>query len=189
LRATILDSVGANSPLCPGLSENLRAFLDQKGIECHVLELDHLNILPCVGCEGCLRKTPGMCVMKDDTRVLVNELAVSHWIVGITQMRFGGYSAQLKKVVDKFALLASPFYYVHKRKLLHPPRYGCQQLLMMVGLGWHFAEETHNFSLLVRNNAMNLSIDAWLAPVFPSGSISEKVVSGIGQELERRGFL
>jgi len=183
LKMVILDSIGKHNGV-KNLSEALERALRKNQMDCTCVDLTQLNLLPCYGCDGCLKQTPGKCVMKDDTAQFMTPLARANAIIGITDVRYGGYSADYKLVADKFALMASPFYEMKDGKLLHRKRYSDYNAYYVVGLGTGLSEdETENFRLLVKRNAMNMSVDHWACfftdgqdPEYLAQRVMEKVI-------------
>jgi len=161
VKVAILDSIG-ETKIDINFSEMINNISKHKEIDCTLIDLTRLNLLPCYGCEGCLKQTPGKCVMKDDTAQFMTPLAKSNIIIGITSVRYGGYSSDYKLVADKFALMGSPYYGMKDGKLLHRKRYRDYVGYYVVGLGTSLSnEETENFRLLVKRNAMNMCVDHW----------------------------
>ena len=159
MKAVILDATHSPKPETD-FSTKLAGELKNNGIETTTIKIWDLNLLPCYGCEGCLRKTPGRCIMKDDTEKFMVPLAKTNCIIGITDVRYGGYSSQYKLVVDKFALLGSPYYGMKNGKLLHKKRYHDLNAYYTIGLGNELSvDEIENFTRLVKRNAMNMFID------------------------------
>jgi len=158
LKAVILDSNGNTNNT--NLAETITKALIDKNVDCKTVNLTELNLMPCYGCEGCLKQTPGKCVMKDDTAKFMTPLATTNCIIGITDVRYGGYSANYKLAADKFALMGSPYYGMKNGKLLHRKRYPDFNAYYVVGTGTDLTrEETENFQLLVKRNAMNMFVD------------------------------
>jgi multimeric flavodoxin WrbA len=119
-------------------------------------ELRNMNILPCRSCGACSFKSPGKCVLQDDSHEMLRAIARCSTIVMLTPIRFGGYTSTLKKAVDKFMSLGLPLYKVEQGHLLHPTRYG-SKLIVGVGVYEGNSEDQENcFRKLVENNALNL---------------------------------
>ena len=180
LKVAILDSLPADDHQgSPG--SFVAEEMGKTGIDSEVIFVNELHILPCFSCEGCTKVTPGKCVAKDDTERFLKPMAESDFIIGITEIRFGGYSSAFKKAADKFALLATPYYYVRKGKLIHRKRYDRIKGFAVIGLAKELSSEAEeNFGLIVKRNAVNLSIDRQRAFVmnkeeFESNSIAEIV--------------
>ncbi len=158
MKAVLLDSVYKKTE--NSFSKDFSNLLNHYGIETQIVYLRDLVIMPCYSCEGCTRKTPGECIVGDDTEKFLKPAAKSNIIIGITKLSFGGYSSDYKKAVDKFALLGTPYYHMHNGKLVHRKRYENITGLYNIGFAKDPSEmEINNFYYLTRHNAMNLTID------------------------------
>ncbi len=72
--------------------------------------LHEKKIADCIGCFGCWVKTPGICIIDDYAREVARAFINSDLVVYLTPVVFGGYSYQLKKVLDRMIPLISPFF-------------------------------------------------------------------------------
>ncbi len=151
----ILDAMkGGNN-----IADNIKAGLVQAGKEVRYFGLEEINILPCRCCGACGFKSPGKCVIKDDSHEVLKAIAGCDAFVMITPIRFGGYNSTLKKVVDKFMTLGLPLYIVKDGHLLHPMRYGSK---LIIGVGVYDGDskdQEDSFKQLVENNAFNMQAD------------------------------
>jgi len=159
MRAVILDAI-SKTESWRETTATISEELEKNGIETQIVTLAGLNILPCYGCEGCLRTTPGKCVMNDDTAEFMGPVAKSNCLIGVTDIKFGGYASLYKLVVDKFALLATPYYEMKNAKMVHRKRYKNLKAYYVLGTGEDMeVDEAENFKRLVRRNAMNMNVD------------------------------
>jgi multimeric flavodoxin WrbA len=78
------------------------------GIEVQTYTLREVKLDHCIGCFGCWIETPGICVQADAGREIVQEIIRSEMTVLFTPVTFGGYSSELKKVVDRWIPLLLP---------------------------------------------------------------------------------
>lgn len=130
--------------------------LAEKGEEFAYFKLQDMNILPCRSCGSCAFKSPGKCVIEDDIHTIMRAIAPSSMIMMLSPIRFGGYSSQLKKVIDKFMPMSLPLYTVKDGHLLHPMRYGHKKLLAIGTVDKNLPEQEENFRKLVAANALNM---------------------------------
>lgn len=56
---------------------------------------------PCKACQACWMKTPGICVLKDKLQTIGSEIAQSDELVLISRCCYGGYSPEVKRVLDR----------------------------------------------------------------------------------------
>jgi len=76
---------------------------------------------PCVGCFDCWFVTPGICKTGDSLRH--SGLGYSEETVIISQNCYGGYSEQVKKILDRSVSASTPFFTYRSWKIRHIKRY------------------------------------------------------------------
>lgn len=152
MKIVLLDAMeGENNA-----SEKLRELLLQADDKPACFRLRDMDIQPCRSCGACGYKSPGKCVIKDDSHEVLKAIAGSDMFVMLTPIKFGGYNSILKKAVDKFMSLCLPSYMLKDGRLLHPARYG-SKFMAVVGIdGSASGEQEKSFRKLVENNALNL---------------------------------
>ncbi|MGA8876243.1 MAG: NAD(P)H-dependent oxidoreductase, partial [Candidatus Korobacteraceae bacterium] len=163
---TILDGTGVGDrDLSPILDVLSRVF---KAAEAEVVtfSLREMKLAHCLGCFGCWVKTPGLCVEADAGRDITRAIVRSDVTVLFTPVTFGGYSPELKKMVDRFIQLASPFFQMDHGEVHHPPRYSQRPRMVMVGVQ-RVANlaEAHIFKTLAGRNAINFHPPSYAAEV------------------------
>jgi multimeric flavodoxin WrbA len=162
VRAVILDGHSVKSQL----GETLLEELELQSWEVESFFLSDMEILPCRSCGSCGTKTPGTCIINDEMELVYRAVANCDVMIFFTPIQFGGYSAALKKAVDRLMTMGLPLYRVRGDHLLHPIRYGNKRL-MGVGTYTHCdGEEAVNFELLVKRNALNMMSPAFSHHVF-----------------------
>jgi multimeric flavodoxin WrbA len=116
-----------------------------------------LAIAPCAGCFGCWTRTPGECVIKDDAREVVGSYVGSDLVVYVTPVTFGGFSSQLKKLLDRIILsVLDPRFTVVGGEVHHRLRY--RRYPKTVGFGTlpsSDPEAERLFARLVARNGIN----------------------------------
>ncbi|HYE82021.1 MAG TPA: NAD(P)H-dependent oxidoreductase [Clostridia bacterium] len=148
----ILDAMKAGN----GISDKLKEELRRNDKEFSYFELRDMNIMPCRSCGACGFISPGKCAVKDDAHEILGAIARGTTVIMLTPVRFGGYTSDLKKAVDKFMSLGLPTYIVKQGHLLHPVRYGSKAI---IGVGVHEGiskDQEDCFNKLVEHNAFNL---------------------------------
>lgn len=165
MKAIILDGFLQNS----GVSESIRNAIEQElgnnfTVESFVLR--NMKIVHCMGCFGCWVKTPGMCVMKDDSAAIVRTMVNSDLLIFFTPITFGGYSSELKKALDRMICVILPFFTTVNGETHHKPRYAKFPKLMGIGvLPEQDTEKEQIFSELIRRNAVNMHAPAHFAGI------------------------
>ncbi|HUT08046.1 MAG TPA: flavodoxin family protein [Candidatus Latescibacteria bacterium] len=142
-----------------------------KGWNVTAFDLDGMAIKPCRGCFACWLKHPGTCAIKDDEELILKAMVASDVQVWITPVTFGGYSAALKKALDRFIPISLPFFTRRQGEVHHPLRYEKRPLLLALGtIPSPDAEAERIFHGLVRRNAINLDAARSDSHVFHEGA-------------------
>lgn len=166
MHVTILDGMEQST-----LSNLVCSVFEERGDTVAYFRLADARILPCRSCGACNFKSPGKCVCNDDMHQILAAWVQSERIVFLTPVRFGGYSAQLKKAVDKSALTILPLYGAKKGRMYHLPRYGCKSLLVIGELSGNVPDQEEKFRKLAAANAWNLQYDHHTLVVHPSDEV------------------
>jgi len=121
------------------------------------IKLCEKKITECVGCFGCWVKTPGICVIPDESREMARSVINSDLLITLSPITFGGYSSELKKAMDRLLPLISPFFMKIKGEIHHQTRYESYPKLLNIGI---LPEANHEMADIFRNlgerNAINL---------------------------------
>jgi len=113
--------------------------------------------VPCVGCYNCWLKTPGTCKINDCLKNSGSLMGNSEETVLISQNCYGGYSAQVKNILDRSISGSLPFFTYRSWKVRHVRRYKTRRKHLTVILYGDFLEsETKTAELLVEANRNNL---------------------------------
>ncbi len=165
MNATILDGSLQHNEIYDNITNSIIRELGSKwSAESFVLR--DMKIMHCVGCFGCWVKTPGMCVMKDDSAEIAKAVVNSDLLIFLTRITFGGYSSELKKALDRIICIISPFFATINGETHHKQRY--IKYPKLVGIGVIPEQDTESeqiFSELVRRNAVNLHSPAHFAGI------------------------
>ncbi len=134
------------------VSEELR----KRNINGETIILYEHEIKPCLGCFKCWIQTPGVCIIDDYAREVAKKNIQSDNVVYITPITYGGYSAELKKALDRGICLISPFFRIHHEEIHHETRYDKYPNLFVVGiLEKPDSEQEEIFTTLVERNVLN----------------------------------
>jgi multimeric flavodoxin WrbA len=124
MRALVLDGSREGDSLTPVAVLGMTSALAGRADFVELVKPRELAIAPCAGCFGCWTRTPGECVIKDDARDVVGSYVRSDLVVYVTPVTFGGYSSQLKKLLDRIILsVLDPRFTVVDGEVHHRLRY------------------------------------------------------------------
>jgi multimeric flavodoxin WrbA len=139
------------------------------GAEVQVFCLRELKLAHCIGCFGCWLETPGVCRYGEAGRGILQAVIQSDTTILFTPVVFGGYSSQLKQIVDRFASMVLPYFHAYHGEAHHRPRYRHFPRLVGIGVQPEFnAKAAEIFKLLVGRNAINFHAPSYAAEVVRS---------------------
>lgn len=131
--------------------------LQSAGCEVQRVVLNCDEIRPCLGCFQCWVKTPGLCVMTNDS---ANEIAGFEMrcdvLVLLARITYGGYSADIKAFLDRSIPNISPLFEIYHGEMHHKMRYERFPLWIAVGYGESTSRERKTFLELTQRNALNM---------------------------------
>ena len=110
---------------------------------------------PCQGCFGCWTKHPASCFMKDTLQQACRIIGQADELVVITKNLYGGYSADIKNVLDRSIGTSTPFSTYRGRQMHHTLRYGKHDLWKVIVYGEITENEKETFRYLAQRNALN----------------------------------
>jgi len=173
-KVVILDGCGVqDQDLAPVLA-GFRDLLEHDSSQTEIFHLREMKLAHCLGCFGCWIKTPGMCVEDDAGRQVARAVVQSDTTVFFTPVTFGGYAPDLKKMMDHFIQIISPYFQIEHGEVHHPPRYSHLPRLMMVGVQRHpDAHEAHIFKTLAGRNAINFHPPSYAVEVVAAAESPE----------------
>ncbi len=110
---------------------------------------------PCQGCFGCWTKHPAECFMKDKLRQICRVIGQADELVIVTKNLYGGYSADVKNVLDRSIGTSTPFSTYRGGQMHHTLRYGKHDLWKVIVYGEISEAEKETFRYMAERNALN----------------------------------
>ena len=110
---------------------------------------------PCQGCFGCWTKHPAECFMKDTLQQVCRIIGSADELVIVTKNLYGGYSADIKNVLDRSIGTSMPLSTYRGRQMHHTLRYGRHGLWKVIVYGEATEDEKATFRYLAERNAVN----------------------------------
>ena len=165
-KITLLDGTRAGERnLGPALVV-LKEELMRMGAEVQVFTMREIKLAHCIGCFGCWVETPGLCVEADAGRDICKAVISSQTVVLFTPVCFGGYSSELKRMVERLIPLVLPYFTLYQGEVHHNPRYPNAPRLVGIGVQQYAnSEEGEIFKTLVARNAINFHTPHYAAEV------------------------
>ncbi|OGG02098.1 MAG: hypothetical protein A3F83_15045 [Candidatus Glassbacteria bacterium RIFCSPLOWO2_12_FULL_58_11] len=135
----------------------LEGLLETRGHVVKSFELRAMNIGHCTGCWGCWVKTPGECVIRDDSQKVCRAAINSDLLLFASPVIMGFTSAVLKKISDRLIPLLHPYFEIDRGEIHHRKRY---ERYPAVGLLLERATDTDEEDLeLIRDIYARMALD------------------------------
>ena len=157
MKALLLNGSNKEDSEINALYNSIMKELENNSWEIDSIILRDVNVVPCQGCFECWVKTPGECKIDDDGRELTKKMVHSDLIIHFTPITFGGYSSELKKVLDRFIPTLLPFFTKIEGEIHHTHRYENRASIIVIGiLNQPDSEKETVFKTLVQRNSLNM---------------------------------
>ena len=125
---------GFHSEMGERINSALRTQIDARGWQSESILLCDQKIGNCAGDFFCWVRKPGMCKTDDDNRVIAEKIIQSDLVIYLTPVTFGGYSSELKRMVDHQIQNISPMFAAVDGEIHHQKRY--TQYPHTLTIGW-----------------------------------------------------
>lgn len=136
--------------------EKLHGILLEKGHDIKNIEIGKNDLKDCIGCFSCWVKTPGECILRDSMSEINRRYINSDLVIYFTPIIFGGYSSNIKRVLDRRIPNILPFFQNVNGETHHQLRYEKYPEQVTIGYSNDITEEEKStFIDLVRANEVN----------------------------------
>jgi multimeric flavodoxin WrbA len=153
MKTLIFDGSHTNDPQSINITNALRKYLP----DAEVITLREQKIGNCAGDFFCWVRSPGMCNTDDDNRIIAEKVVHSDLLIYLTPVTFGGYSSELKRMVDHQIQNVLPFFANVNGEVHHQKRY--KHYPNLLAIGWMDEPNPQAeaiFRHLAHRNAVNL---------------------------------
>ena len=123
--------------------------LAEKVDEYHVIHTAAMRIAPCVGCNSCWLKTPGVCALKDDYEQILKAYLEYDAAIFISGTSLGFIDHRTKNLIDRSIPLGTMYTHVVNGQMRHVPRY----------------DKVFHFGLIYTGEADREYLELWLKRV------------------------
>lgn len=131
--------------------------------------LHEKEIRSCIGCFKCWDTTPGICsgVKDDDAEPIKERIIKSELVVFLTPLTFGGYSSELKKIIERMLGILQPGFTRKSGESHHLKRYERYPSLLAVATTETLdEEEIQIFNTLIYRHSLNFYPPKYKTEVF-----------------------
>jgi multimeric flavodoxin WrbA len=133
MKLTILNgNPDASNTVFDGYLKKLSDTLSSGSNEVTILKLRDMDLKYCRGCWGCWVKTPGECVVKDDTREVRRQYIHSDLVLFASPVTMGFTTALIKRAHDKLLPLLHPYFVLVDGEVHHLARYDKYPLMALL---------------------------------------------------------
>ena len=119
MRALIINTLPDRDYPCGDVIQVFKT----KDVDVEVLYTDEYKISHCIGCTDCWLKTPGICAIKDDFKILFEKFIQADCIVFVAEAKLGFVSYRMKNIIDRLIPLLLPYTTLKKGEMRHESRY------------------------------------------------------------------
>jgi hypothetical protein len=139
--------------------------------------LNEVNVRSCLGCFKCWDTTPGLCIQqKDEARGIVEKMIRSDLLIVLTPLTFGGYSSELKKIIERSLGLLQPGVKIVNGEFHHITRYERYPSVLAFGIAEKRDDEEEKiFKTLIERHSLNFYPPKHRAEVFLAGEDEEEI--------------
>lgn len=117
VKTLVIDSIG--SPLIKEMAD----MMQKENQAVKVIDTRDKKISPCIGCNNCWLKTPGVCSIKDDYEELLKAMLLHDRIILVGAISLGFIDYRLKNIVDRILPIATMMIHIVDGEQRHVPRY------------------------------------------------------------------
>lgn len=100
------------------IGKSIYDYLKKTNKEVSFISASERNIKPCYSCNACVYKTYGKCIFRDDMDQILPVLLEGDVVVYTSPLIWGGLSYDIKKVLDKTALIGDRFYSITNKEIV-----------------------------------------------------------------------
>ncbi len=172
------------------IQRSIEKELTSIGVEWETIILNSTDLKSCIGCFKCWDTTPGICtgIKGDSGNEIIRKVIQSKMIVYLTPLTFGGFSSELKKMIERFLPLLQAGVVLVKGETHHRKRYDkYPSILAIATTDEKDEEEVEIFKHLMHRLSLNFYPPKYIAEVLDlkeDEKVVEKKLSQYLVELE-----
>ena len=125
------------------------ALLAARSSDCRVIHTRSMQLQPCVGCNACWHRTPGICALRDGYEEILRACLRYDAVIFLSGTALNFVDHHMKNVVDRLLPLVTMYIRIVDGQCRHVPRYN----------------KTYRFGLLYAGAADRTYLNEWLGRV------------------------
>ncbi len=180
MKATILNGSLKDQDQMLPIQKMLEEELTSVGMNTESIILHQQNLKYCIGCFKCWDTTPGICtgIKGDDANKIVEKVIQNELLVFLTPLTFGGYSSELKAIIERMLGLLQPGVMIVDGESHHLKRYKHYPSLLAVAVTEiSDKEEEMLFKKLIERHSLNFYPPVYKVEVFHTNE-SKEIIQG-----------
>ena len=160
MKATVISDKEFQTELFQKIKESTYAFLNDKGFDTELINIGEEDLAYCMGCFGCWVKKPGECVIDDMMSQINRSFVNSDLVIYLSPVVFGHFSANIKKVLDRWLPNILPFFETRSDgSTMHPSRYDSIPREVIIGYGEELSDgDVKLFIDITRKHRYNIEV-------------------------------
>ncbi len=158
LSVVILNGSLENQTKLAPIQAALEHEFDSLGLKTDSYVMNQIKIISCTGCFKCWDTTPGICsgVKGDIGEEIKKKVVNSDLLVFLTHITFGGYSSELKKIIERLLGILHPGVQIIDGESHHLKRYDNYPSILAIGISENSdKEEEQIFQTLIHRHSLN----------------------------------
>ncbi len=186
MKTLILDGSHDNDQTATRIHTALQNDLEARGWTSESIFLREKKIGNCAGDFFCWIRTPGVCNVDDDNRVIAAKIMESDLVIYLSPVTFGGYSSALKRMQDHQIQNISPFFTTINGEIHHQKRYPSYPDVLTIG--WLDAPNANAeaiFRHLAYRNSLNMYSKSSVCGILYSPQPEDELMDLVNKWLTR----
>lgn len=132
-----------------GMNMGISSSGGEDAVEVEEIQVNRLNIKPCIGCFSCWNKTPGKCCIQDDMREVIDRLLWADVTIWSFPLYYFTVPGPLKNLIDRQLPMVLPFMVDREDAIgkgSHPLRYDMsgKKTVVISTCGFYTAEGNYD---------------------------------------------
>jgi len=172
------------APIQKALEEEFKS----KNMKTDSFIMNQIKIISCTGCFKCWDTSPGICtgVKGDAGEEIKKKVVNSDLLVFLTPITFGGYSSELKKIIERLLGILHPGYQLINDETHHLKRYDQYPSLLAIGISENSdKEEEKIFKTLIYRHTLNFYPPVYKTHIFQKNEkVKQEKIKQIVNEME-----